>query len=166
MSTFNMILNGMQITALMLISGGTVVIGALIAPLLFKAFNKKDASKFIVKMFEQFDDWLKLSAGMLLGAKLLQLIMIDKFQFVVEKTVNNEAVKQMDMGLALTLFLVLAISALSFHIVFKTTPALKKYFDNNKDRQSKDFNEIHKQSEMLHKVNFILGFLLLLSFIA
>ena len=166
MSTFNLILNGLQITALMLISGGTVVIGALVAPLIFKAFTKKEASKFMVKMFEQYDDWLKISAGALLGAKLLQLIMIDKFHFVVEKTVNNEAVKQMNMGLALTLFLVLAIAALSFHIVFKTTPALKKNFDNNKERQSKNFNEVHKQRELLHKVNFILGFLLLLSFIA
>lgn len=164
MPSLNTILNGLEIISLVLIAGGTVVMGALIAPLIFKAFSKKDASKFMIKMFEQFDEWLKLAAGLLLASKLTQSIFVDKFHFMIKVANGDQVTESLNLAFIFSLFMTLAIGALSLHIVFRVSPELKKLYDGKKDRQSKEFNELHKQSEMLHKVNFLLAMLLILSY--
>lgn len=163
---FETIISSLQLTGLFPIVGGTVVIGALIAPLTFKSLNKKEASKLMVQMFKKFDDWIKVAATILLASKLIEVIFIDKFSFSKTLVVDGNQVSKLDTGSLLTLILVLAIAAISYHIVFKLTPQIDSTYKANKDSQGKKFQDLHKQSEMLHKVNFLLGFILLLSFAA
>ena len=164
MATFNQILNAIQLIGLFPIVGGTIVLGALVAPITHKILVKKDFSKLMTKMFAQFHDWLKISASVLLAGKLVQLIFVDKFNFFVKSVVDGKQVDLLNFGLILTFLLVIAIAAISYHLAFKTTPQILLAYDSKSEKQSTVFNKLHKESELLNRVNFLLAFLLLLSF--
>lgn len=164
MCTFNEILNSIQITSLVPITGGTLVLGALIAPLTFQVLNKKDAGKFMMMMFQKFDTWIKFSSIALLVAKVLQFAFVNKFSFFYQTTIDDKVISRLDSGTLTSFLLVLAIVAVSLHIVFRLSARMIEIFDDNAKNQTDEFQKLHKQSEMLYKVNFLLGFLLLISF--
>ncbi len=130
-----------------------MTLGALVAPQLFGNASKNEAGKLMTAIFGGFDQWLKASSILLLVTKILHLIVVDRFNFVTETGFN--------WALALTSVLVLAIAAISLHLVFRTSPEmLAAMRQNNKEK----FEELHKQSEILHRVNFGLALVLLFSF--
>lgn len=164
MCTFNEILNSVQIVSLIPITGGTLVLGALIAPLTFQVLNKKDAGKFMMMMFQKFDTWIKFSSIALLASKILQFAFINKFSFFYQVAVEDKLVSKLDFSVLISVLLALAIAAISLHIVFRLSSRMIEIFDDNAKTQTDEFQSLHKQSEMLHKVNFMLGFLLLIMF--
>lgn len=159
-------LNAAQLLALVPICGGTVTLGALAAPQIFKNLNRGEAGKLITQIFLGFDHWIKFSAALLLGAKLLQVFGVQEAQFIqkITSTAADGAeivTSQLDWGLTITTLLVVCIAAISFHLVFRTTPALQEASRRNK---RKDFDKHHKESEILHRINFLLALVLMFSF--
>ncbi len=153
MCSFGEILNAAQIASLALIAGGTVTLGALVAPQLFGNASKQEAGKLMTSIFSGFDQWLKASAFLLLATKLLHLIIVDRFIFMT--------VTGFQWGLAVSSILVLAIVAISLHLVYRTSPELVAAMRANK---KEEFERLHRESELLHRVNFGLALLVLFSF--
>jgi hypothetical protein len=156
----NRILEVLQIIALIPITGGTLVLGALVAPILFANLDRFDAGSIMIAMFKRFDDWIKLSSYLLVGSKLAELALVYKFSFFLESQIGEELIKQLNKPLLASIGLSLAIAAASLHIAYKLTPRIVKAYEQD----APDFEKLHKQSELLHMVNFLLGVLLLLSF--
>lgn len=155
------ILNLVQILALMVITGGTLVIGALAAPTLFSNLSREEAGSIMIELFGKFDSWIKVSALSVITAKLLEIIFIAKFNFIVTTGTGEEISKALNMSLINSSILVLAITAISLHIAYRLSPAIIESFEDD----SAQFSALHKQSEMLHRVNFVLGVFLLTNFI-
>lgn len=161
--------NALQLIGLIPITGSTVVIGALVAPAAFKTLNKKEANKLMITMFGKYDDWLKAAAISLGLGKLIDLMLIRKFNFskIVEITNANgkiEQVQQTDLGALLIVLMVAAIVALSLYLSMLLSPKILKAFDKSKDKQGAEFERLHKESELFHRISFLLGFLVLMSF--
>ncbi len=97
---------------------------------------------------------------MILVAKLIDVAYIHKFNFFIESTVGEEVVKTLNTNMLVSTILVVAIAATSLHIAFRLSPAIKESYEAD----SAQFPKLHKQSEMLHRVNFLLGIGLLFSF--
>lgn len=160
MPDLNETLNALQLISLSIITGGTITIGALTAPLLFKNLNREEAGAVMVDMFSRFDKWIRTFAIILLGSKLVQIVMINHFDFFISSGAGEELVKTFNMPLMTSLMLVLAIAAVSLFMGFKLSPQIIQSYENN----SPEFHKLHGQSENLHKLNFVLGFALLIMF--
>lgn len=158
------ITNILQVIGLFPIVGGTVVLGALVAPIAFGNLAKKDAAKLVTLSFCQFNDWLKIAAAMLLGGKLIDLIFISKFSFTTKTIVENKEVASLDMWALVSLVLVAAIAGISYHIAFNLSPQIIGAYRKSVEKQSRKFNQLHKESENLHRINFLCALILLLSF--
>lgn len=157
---FQAIINLIQILALTIISGGTLVLGALVAPLLFNQLSREEASAIMIELFGNFDTWIKFSALSVLGAKLIEVVLINKFNFFISTTSGEEVKQVFNSALLNSSLLAIAIAAISLHIVYKLSPAILESYEND----SMQFAALHKQSEILHRVNFVLGLLLLAHF--
>ena len=128
----------MEILSLLLISGGTLVLGALVAPNLFANLSRQEAGATMMEIFVRFEQWLKIAAGLVLVAEIFEAVI---FGFS-----------------SLAFVLGLAIAANSFYIIQKLSPHLEQAYNEH----SAEFEALHKQSELHHKANFILSALLLL----
>lgn len=153
MCSFSQILNAAQIASLVTIAGGTVTLGALVAPQLFSNASKQEAGKLMTAIFSGFDQWLKASALLLLATKALHLIVVDRFVFFTATGFQ--------WGLLISSLLVLAIVAISLHLVYRTSVELVAAMRANK---KEEFERLHRESEVLHRINFALALLLLFSF--
>ncbi len=131
------ILKIIELITLVVIAGGTLVIGALVAPSVFNNLNREEAGVIMMDVFNKFDAWVKSSAILLLLAKITE--------FALTRNIN--------MSLALAL----AVVATSLHIVFRLSPALNRSYQED----APNFLALHKQSEILHKLNFIFALALL-----
>ena len=175
MCSFAELLEGVQVLSLVPIAGGTVTLGALVAPKIFKELGKKEASQLMIGLFTRFDEWLKISAGALLGSHLIQVLFVNKFNFhreiqravkvskeAAEKAVEPvmETVKVLDWSLVFPTLLVLAISGICFYQVFRLSPELATLYKSTRKRAL--FNEKHRISEILAKAQFVLALILLL----
>ncbi len=147
MCSFGEILNATQISSLATIAGGTVTLGALVAPQLFSNASRQEAGKLMTAIFGSFDQWLKISSLLLLASKLLHLIIVERFVF--------------SWPMFLTSLLTVAIVAISLHLVYRTSPEMLAAMRANK---KEDFERLHHQSELLHRVNFALALGLLWTF--
>lgn len=161
MCSFNEVLNAAQVIALVPITGGTVAIGALVAPQMFKVLDRPDAAKLMIAIFGNFDKWIKTSASLLLTSKLIQLIFIDKLNFYLLMQTGEELTKKLNTTLVISTLLVFAIAAVSFHIAFRLSPKILQAYNT----QSDTFDKLHKENELLHKINFLFGIVLLLTFV-
>ncbi len=159
--TLQEIVNLAQLLGLIVITGGTITLGALAAPSLFRNLNREEAGSVMVEIFSKFDGWIKVSSIVILVAKLVDLVYIHKFNFFIETTVGEELVKSLNANMLVSTVLVVAIAATSLHIAFKLSPAIVESYEAD----SAQFPVLHKQSEMLHRVNFLLGIGLLFSFV-
>jgi uncharacterized membrane protein len=159
--TLQEIVNLTQLLGLIVITGGTITLGALAAPSLFKNLNREEAGSVMVEIFGKFSNWIKVSAILILLAKLIDVVCIHKFNFFVQCTVGEELVKSLNTNMLVSTLLVVAIAATSLHIAFKLSPAIVESYEAD----SEQFPLLHKQSEMLHRVNFLLGIGLLFSFV-
>ena len=155
------ILNLIQLLALVIISGGTLVIGALVAPTLFANLCREEASTIMIVTFGKFDCWIKFSALTLAIAKFLELILVHKFNFMLESGTGEAITKVMNGDLINSIVLVMAITAISLYIAFKLSPAIIQSFEDD----SNEFRSLHKQSEIMHRINFLLSIFLLTYFI-
>lgn len=155
------ILNLVQISGLVIITGGTLVIGALVAPCLFNNLSREEAGAIMVELFGKFDSWIKVSAILIVVAKLTEIILINKFNFFITTGSGEELVRSLNGALVNSSLLALAIAAVSLHIAFRLSPAIVEAYEND----SGEFSKLHKRSEILHRINFVLGTLLMLSFI-
>lgn len=147
MCSFGEILNAAQITSLSAIAGGTVTLGALVAPQLFNNASKQEAGKLMTSIFDSFDQWLKMSSILLFACKLLHLIIVERFVF--------------SWGMLITSLLTLAVIAISLHLVYRTSPEMLAAMRANK---KEEFEQLHHQSELLHRINFGLALVLLWTF--
>lgn len=154
------VLNFVQLVSLIVIVGGTITIGALAAPTLFSNLSRQEAGSVMIDLFTKFDRWIKFSAVTLLGAKLVELIAVKKMNFMIESGTGEELVKSFNAPMFTNLILVLLIVAISLYLSFKLSPAVTDSYEND----TAEFSKLHNQSEMLHKVNFVLGLILLFSF--
>ncbi len=153
MCSFGQILNAAQIASLTVIAGGTVTLGALVAPQLFGNASKQEAGKLMTSIFNGFDQWLRGAAFLLIAVKLLHLIVVDRFIFFTPTGFQ--------WGLVLSSVLVLAVTAISLHLVYRTSPELVAAMRANK---KEDFERLHRESELLHRINFGLALGLLWTF--
>lgn len=154
------ILSFIQLVSLIIIVGGTITIGALAAPTLFSNLSRQEAGSVMIDLFTKFDKWIKFSALSLLAAKLIELIAAQKMNFMIESGTGEEIVKTLNTPMLTNLLLVLLIVAVSLYISFKLSPAVTDSYEND----TAEFSKLHNQSEMLHKVNFVLGLVLLFSY--
>jgi uncharacterized membrane protein len=147
-----------QSLSLVIIVGSTITIGALIAPTVFGNLSREEAGVLMIEIFKKFDNWLKVSTLALLGSKLLELALIHSFSFHTTNVISEEEVISVLNTKLLTAFvLVLIISALSFYQCFKLSPSLNKAYEND----SAEFSQLHQRSELVHKLNFFVGLILL-----
>ncbi len=153
MCSFSQILNATQIASLTIIAGGTLTLGALVAPQIFNNSNRSEAGKLMTAIFSSFDQWLKGSSILLFASKLLQLIVVDRLAFVT--------ITGFRLDLLFSTILVLAITAISLHLVYRTSNNLLNAIRKN-DKTA--FEALHKESEILHRINFGLALLMLFSF--
>ncbi len=158
--TLQEIVNLVQLLGLTVIIGGTITIGALTAPVVFRSFSRMEAGSLMIELFAKFDKWLQASALLILLAKLVDVVYIHKFNFFTEIGSGEELAKVLNTNMLISSLLVIAITALSFYIVLKVSPAVLESYEAD----SPEFNTLHKRSELLHKVNFLLGIALLFNF--
>lgn len=154
-----------QVLSLALIAAGTIVLGALVAPLLFKQLSKIEAGIAVTAMFERFSQWLEISALALFTAKLVDLFFIRKLNFAKDTFfVNQNSVDQteitssFDMNYLFGLLLVAGIFAISLYISLELMPKMVHAYEDNE----KDFQVLHGKSEKLMKLNSVLAILALI----
>lgn len=145
MFSFNFLSHSCQLLALVVIIGGTLSLGALAAPCLFRTLAREEAGAVMVDIFTHFEKWIKVSSVILFFGKLLELIYLKPL---------------IDTREIMSIVLVLAISFVSFYLVFVLSPKLNLAYQNDTD----EFGKLHNKSESLHRVNFLLGLLLLFFF--
>ncbi len=148
------ILNCIQIAGLISISGGTLAIGAITAPTLFKELNRAEASVTMIEIFSKFDTLVLYSAILVFAAKLIELIFIRGFSF-------NNANAELDLGLICMLLCALGILLISFYLSLILEPQILEAYETS----SPIFDSLHHQSELIHKVNFLLGLIMLFGFV-
>ena len=154
------ILEIIQILALALISVGTIILGALVAPLLFKQLSKIEAGIAVTAIFEKFSQWLEISALALFTAKLIDLVFIRKFNFIKELFFINQTQisRSFDTAYLFSFLLVIAIFAVSLYISLELMPKMVNAFEDN----DAEFKRLHKRSEKLMKFNSVLALIALI----
>lgn len=160
MTTLDTVLNLVQLVSLIVITGGTITIGALTAPTLFNSLSREEAGSVMFDLFAKFDNWIKFSAIILFVAKLLQLILVHKFNFFITTGTGEELVKSFNTPLFAYSLLAVIITAVTLYLTNKLSPEINASYENDLT----DFAALHKKSEQLHKLNFVLGLVLLSSF--
>lgn len=154
------ILEIIQILTLALISVGTIILGALVAPLLFKQLSKIEAGIAVTAIFEKFSQWLEISALALFTAKLIDLVFIRKFNFIKELFFINQTQisRSFDTAYLFSFLLVIAIFAVSLYISLELMPKMVNAFEDN----DAEFKRLHKRSEKLMKLNSLLALIALI----
>ena len=78
MALFGVLINFLKLSALLVIVGSTITIGALAAPVIFKGLAREEAARVMIEIFARYDVWLKFAAISLLISSILKFILIDK----------------------------------------------------------------------------------------
>lgn len=148
------ILNCTQLAALLVIVGGTLTIGALVAPTVFRELSRQEAGITMIEIFGKFDRWVFVSAILLFISKISHVIFVRKFNFL-----NSSG--SLDWVLVLSLVGTIIVFLISVYHSQMLSPELNQAYENN----SPIFETLHKRSEMLFKANFLIGLLLVFSFV-
>ncbi len=161
------LLNALQILSLALIAGGTIVIGALVAPTSFKHLSKIEAGSLVTDIFDRFSQWTEVAALVLFISKITELALIRKFSFdssslylQLEAVQKAPLVNSLDTAYLVQFLLVLVIFALSLYISLELMPKIMNAYEND----DKEFKILHSRSEKLFKINFVLAALALILF--
>jgi hypothetical protein len=149
-----------QLISLIVITGGTITIGALTAPSIFGNLSRQEAGAVMIDLFSRFDRWIKFSAISLLSAKFIEFVIVYKSSFYVVNSSTDNIIKTFNSSLFSSSMLVIGISIVSLVLALKLSPRMIESYENDLP----NFERLHQQSEMLHKANFALGLALLLSF--
>lgn len=165
MAGLETILEIIQVLALALIAAGTIVIGALVAPLVFKQLSKIEAGVVVTEIFERFSQWIEIAALALFTSKLVDLVFVRKFNFkssslvLDENSINQtELASNFDSAYLISLLIVVAIFAISLYISLELMPKLLQAYEDNE----KEFKVLHDRSEKLMKINALLAIIALL----
>jgi hypothetical protein len=154
------ILFALQLISLIVITGGTITIGALTAPSIFGNLSRQEAGAVMIDLFSRFDRWIKFSAITLLFAKFFEFVIVYKSSFYIINNAEESIIKTFNTSLFSSSILVVGIGIVSLVLAFKLSPRMIDSYENDLP----NFERLHQQSEMLHKANFALGLALLLSF--
>ena len=154
------ILFALQLISLIVITGGTITIGALTAPSIFGNLSRQEAGAVMIDLFSRFDRWIKFSAITLLIAKFFEFVIVYKSSFYIINNAEDSIIKTFNTSLFSSSILVVGIGIVSLVLAFKLSPKMIDSYENDLP----NFERLHQQSEMLHKANFALGLALLLSF--
>lgn len=159
MAGLEAILEIIQVLALALIAAGTIVLGALVAPLLFRQLSKIEAGMAMTEIFEKFSQWMEIAALALFTSKLIELVFIRKFNFVKDFFFVNQTkiASNFDAAYLFSVILVIAIFAISLYISLELMPKMISAFEDNE----KEFKTLHKTSEKLMKINSVLAIIAL-----
>jgi hypothetical protein len=144
------ILFALQLISLIVITGGTITIGALTAPSIFGNLSRQEAGAVRIKF----------SAITLLIAKFFEFVIVYKSSFYIINNAEDSIIKTFNTSLFSSSILVVGIGIVSLVLAFKLSPKMIDSYENDLP----NFERLHQQSEMLHKANFALGLALLLSF--
>lgn len=160
MAGLEAILEIIQVLTLALIAAGTVVLGALVAPILFKQLSKIEAGIAMTEIFDKFSQWLEVSALALFIAKLAEMIFIRNFNFAKDFFFINQTklTSNFDGAYLFSIILVLAIFIISLYLSLELMPKILNAFEDNE----KEFKELHKRSEKLMKINSVLAIIALI----
>jgi hypothetical protein len=132
------ILSTTELLGLLVIGGGTLILGALVAPILFVNLSRQEAGASMMEIFLNFEYWLKASALAVLVAEVFEILI---FGFNFWPSI---------LGLGLV--------GNSYYIIYLLSPKLRQAYDEH----SNGFELLHKKSQLLHKINFALAFMLIL----
>lgn len=154
------ILFALQLISLIVITGGTITIGALTAPSIFGNLSRQEAGAVMIDLFSRFDRWIKFSAITLLIAKFFEFVIVYKSSFYIINNAEDSIIKTFNTSLFSSAILVVGIGIVSLVLALKLSPKMIDSYENDLP----NFERLHQQSEMLHKANFALGLALLLSF--
>jgi uncharacterized membrane protein len=159
MAGLEAILEIIQVLALALIAAGTIVLGALVAPLIFRQLSKIEAGIAVTEIFEKFSQWMEIAALALFTSKLIELVFIRKFNFVKDFFFVNQTkiASNFDAAYLFSVILVIAIFAISLYISLELMPKMISAFEDNE----KEFKSLHKTSEKLMKINSVLAIIAL-----
>lgn len=160
MAGLEAILEIVQILTLALIAVGTIVLGALVAPMIFKQLSRIEAGVTMTEIFEKFSQWTEVAALALFTSKLIELVFIRKFNFVKDFFFVNQTkiASNFDAEYLFSLILVVAIFAISLYISLELMPKMVNAFEDNE----KEFKELHGKSEKLMKLNAVLAIIALI----
>jgi hypothetical protein len=160
MAGLEAILEIIQVLALALIAAGTIVLGALVAPLIFRQLSKIEAGIAVTEIFEKFSQWMEIAALALFTSKLIELVFIRKFNFVKDFFFVNQTkiASNFDAAYLFSVILVIAIFAISLYISLELMPKMISAFEDNE----KEFKSLHKTSEKLMKINSVLAIIALI----
>lgn len=144
MALFGVLINFLKLSALVVIIGSTITIGALAAPVIFKSLAREEAARVMIDIFARYDLWLKFAVISLLISSVLKFTLIDKL------SLNPVSI--------ISLALVLIIGIISFYEIYTLSPQILEAYKNHAD----NFSNLHLLSEKIHKMNFLLGLVLLI----
>lgn len=132
------ILSIAEIFSLAAIIGGTLVLGALVTPVIFDNLSRQEASITTMELFDRFEQWLKVFAGFVFAGEIFAWIIygFSFFPFV--------------LGLAILLN--------SSYIIYLLSPQIHSAYA----KKAENFADLHKRSELLYKLNFAFALILLL----
>ena len=154
-----------QVLALALIAGGTLVLGALVAPALFKNLSRIEAGNMMNNIFEKFTQWLETSSLILFVTKFIEFMSVRHFSLSKESIFLNVSEVQQttlfenfDTPYFFELVFISGIFAISVYLSFELMPKMANAYDNDE----KEFQKLHRRSEDLYKFNFLLAVLALI----
>ncbi|MCH2227195.1 MAG: DUF4149 domain-containing protein [Candidatus Caenarcaniphilales bacterium] len=145
MQIISSILNFFKLSSLIVIIGSTITLGALIAPVIFKVLERSEAAKLMIDIFARYDAWLNIAVIILLVSYSVDLIFVQKLNWTIAQSITA-------IGVVL-------ISVLSFYLIYNLSPEIHEAYQN----QAENFRQLHENSEKIHKVNVLLGLIVLIA---
>jgi uncharacterized membrane protein len=144
MALFNTLINFLKLSSLVVIIGSTITIGAIVAPIVFKSLVREEAGKLMIDVFGRYDAWLNIAVIVLLISSLLKFFLLDKMLLSPQSLIS--------------LALVLIIVSISFYSIYVLSPQILTAYQAH----AENFQSLHVLSEKIHKMNFLLGLIVLI----
>lgn len=155
-------ISGIQLLALGLAGGGIIALGAFAAPTFFSVMDRRPAGQAMTGMFKKFDRYLMVLAWTLLLTELPYAYMVwaARFKSFVDPP---RWVEFMGLPEEIKTILILGFVGVSFvnlYVVNRQMAQLEPRIlhDGKLDKAMyKDFQALHKRSEMLAKIQAVLA---------
>jgi uncharacterized membrane protein len=160
MAGFEAILEFIQVLSLAVIIVGTIILGALVAPTLFKQLSKIEAGMAMTELFERFSQWLEISALSLFLARAIDFVFVRNMSFATDSIYYKQTFLKanFDTSYLLSLILIISILIISLYISLDLTPKLMNAYQDD----DKEFETLHKKSEKLYRINALIALLALI----
>jgi hypothetical protein len=142
----------LQLLGLSLLIGGLLALGAFTAPVLFKQFARPEAGEAMTVIFRRYDTVVLLAGVLVFVGEVLRILAVGRL---------------LTGGVSIArLVLLLALVGLTVFTTQSLNPKLEAMqraegYTAGRHSGSSTFQQLHKQSEQLSKLQLLLGVLVL-----